>query len=188
MTELPLRQHAPAFPPASYKRLSGMMKRGQGYQAPGPCAIPGCTWLRRVGDYADTEKRVYRGSSQPLFVWDHCHAHDCVRGILCRNCNGKMAAVDSQHHWLLRNLPGVAELLAYWERCPECAAFGPWQPVMVRHSPSIVRSAKRTIELAIWRAEWDERRAAEQRAEYARRSAAAMKGVATRRARKENTA
>ena len=124
-----------AFPPTSYQRLYGMMRRGEGYRAPGPCAIPGCAY------------RIWEKPFSPPFVWDHCHVHDYVRGILCRTHNVQMGPVDRQDHSHLRAIQrhlgqqGIAELLAYWLRCPECAALGPWQPIMVRHSSAIVRRA-----------------------------------------------
>lgn len=129
------------WPPTSYRRLRRLMDRGQGHRAPGPCAIPGCT--------------LARPDPRPLatpFVWDHCHAHDYVRGILCRIHNGMMAPVDNQDHakiqWWSRLSAAtfnLAALTAYWERCPECSSAGPWQPIMVRHSTWIVQSAAERI-------------------------------------------
>jgi hypothetical protein len=128
---------AAAWPPTSYRRLRSLMRQGTGQRAPGPCAIPGCA-------LAVPDPRPLA----PPFVWDHCHAHDYVRGILCRVHNVAMWPVDGQDHAELRRQLAhhrgalvLADLAAYWARCPGCAALGAWQPVMVRHSPGIVARA-----------------------------------------------
>ena len=136
---------APAFPPSSYKRLSGMLRRGQGYRAPGPCAIPGCTYAARGELDAARYGWEWDKPRSPPFVWDHCHTHDYVRGILCRDHNRRIAPIDNQDHYRLRRYRDLPELLAYRERCPACALSSPWQPVMVRHSPALVH---RTAHLA----------------------------------------
>jgi len=110
------------FPPESYRRLNSLMKRGKGHHAPGPCAIPGCTRLRFPDPYIDTEKRVYT-NGRPLFVWDHCHAHDYVRGSLCRCHNGDMRWLDAR----IAEADQETELMAHWLRCPSCKAGG-WEP------------------------------------------------------------
>jgi hypothetical protein len=133
-----------AFPPESYRRLSSLMKRGKGYRAPGPCAIPECSWVGRLG--CDAAKRDY-GSGLPLFVWDHCHPHDYVRGMLCRYHNGQMRFLDGQDHYAMRGRwsgGGLFPLLcAHWERCPPCAERGPWRPLMVFQTSSQVARSRR---------------------------------------------
>jgi hypothetical protein len=108
-------------------RYSELDRRRNAYPAAAPpCAIPGCTYLRRV--YYARAGDVRRW----VVVYDHCHIHDRIRGVLCRDCNNAMTHVDAGV-----DLSGVrsgrkwAELwpafLAYWERCPECLAGGPWE-------------------------------------------------------------
>lgn len=159
-----------------------MRRRGEGWRATGPCAIPGCAYRSDV----DT-------LMSPPFVWDHCHEHDYVRGMLCRDHNQLIAPVEAQDHWRLLHMPRrvvIADLLAYLERCPHCAALGPWRPIMTWHPPGLVRRAaaleaqRQACRMAQERHEarvvaWREAALAE----GARRRAAALKGVATRRAR-----
>lgn len=177
------------FPPESYKRLRYLMDRGKGYRAPGPCAIPGCTYIKRGGRWATRDIPL-----SPPFVWDHCHLHDYVRGILCREHNGLLAPIDNQDHWHVAGLgrrADLAELLAYRNRCPHCAALGPWRPIMVRHTPAMVHRAAYLDEI---QARYATRRASREaweaqiRADAARRRASALKGVATRRARQATAA
>jgi hypothetical protein len=124
-----------------------MLRRGQGYRAPGPCAIPGCTYAARGELDAARYGWEWDKPRSPPFVWDHCHVHDYVRGILCRDHNLRIGPVDNQDHYhLQRYAPAkLAALLAYRERCPACVLSGPWHPVMVRHSPALVH---RTAHLA----------------------------------------
>ena len=116
-----------AFPPESYRRLSFLMRRGKGYRAPGPCAIPGCTYAARGEPDAATEGWEWDKPKSPPFVWDHCHAHDYVRGSLCRYHNGQMRWLDAR----IADPRREAELMAHWLRCPNCEAGG-WEPMATR--------------------------------------------------------
>jgi len=81
-----------AFPPESYRRLRYLMDHGKGHRAPGPCAIPGCVY-----------PALHDKPLSPPFVWDHCHLHDYVRGILCRLHNAQISPMDRQDHWFMRD-------------------------------------------------------------------------------------
>ena len=100
----------------SYCQLRSLRRRGSVPPASGACAIPKC---RR------SFPRVY----------DHCHAHDYVRGVLCNWCNGLMAFIDVRISLIITiGHPRVtaaehAALLAHWRRCPYCAAGGDWRPL-----------------------------------------------------------
>lgn len=126
---------AEPWPPTSYRRLRSLMDHGRGRRATGPCGITGCDYLDSCDGPSRVDSPLY-----PLFVWDHCHEHDVVRGALCQRHNAAMGYVDRQDHAQLRRYSGqLADLLPYWQRCPGCAALGSWQPVMVRHWPALVR-------------------------------------------------
>ena len=115
------RTMAEQFPPQSYRRLRQLMDHGKGFRAPGPCAIQGCDYITS-GWYCEDKPR------SPVFTWDHCHAHDWVRGMLCRNHNSSwMCAVDArlENTWEYDQWP---ELVAHWHRCPRCADEG-WRPL-----------------------------------------------------------
>lgn len=200
---------AAVFPPESYRRLRRLMDSGQGYLAPGPCAIPSC-------DRARPDPRPLNST----YVWDHCHQHDYVRGMLCRYHNVQLGPIENQDHWALRIKPPSRDLLVYWARCPDCAADGPWRPLMLRQSPtrialaawfagqvvaggfrriaereadqaaaSVIRIAERDAARAARIADWAAVAAvlrpafAAERARREARSAAALRGMATRRAR-----
>lgn len=83
--------------------------------ATGPCEIPAC---RYVTPFAT--KYVME-----TFVYDHCHLHGEVRGVLCQDCNYAMSYVDrGRASW-----PELQdEYAAWWARCSGCAPFAPWQP------------------------------------------------------------
>jgi hypothetical protein len=53
----------------------------------------------------------------PFYVFDHCHTHGWVRGILCLPCNSRMGFVD-------RGEPQDARLVAHRLTCPNCAEPG----------------------------------------------------------------
>jgi hypothetical protein len=186
------------FPPASYRRLCSLRRRGLGYRAAGPCAIPGCEYAARaIASAARYKARLgyppppIDRPLSPLFVWDHCHAHDYVRGVLCRDCNQKISPWDRQDHWVLRHRQERQEaMIAYRARCPECANLGSWTPIAVRHDPARVHRSKYLAamsERAVAQRVLHARLLAEQKAAQDRRRASALKGVATRRARRAGT-
>lgn len=101
--------------PEKYSQIEKLQKRGLMPRASGPCIV--C--YREAPHY---ESGVTR------YTYDHCHAHDYVRGELCRNCNTSlMTAVDAQIEGLMTSHGLWPALLAHWNRCPQCAAEG-WKP------------------------------------------------------------
>jgi hypothetical protein len=90
------------------------MDHGQGQRAPGPCAIADCDYARRCARWGYAEDRPL----SPVFVWDHCHHHDYVRGMLCREHNGDMQPLDAR----ILGADRDAALMVHWLRCPRCEA------------------------------------------------------------------
>lgn len=112
-------------------RYSELDRRRNAYPAARPpCEIRGCTYVAKAGSL--TRRGLY------VVVYDHCHKHDRLRGVLCRDCNNAMHYVDAHvavmiscrgpHRWE----PLWPGFLAHWARCPECAAAGPWEPWLTR--------------------------------------------------------
>jgi hypothetical protein len=99
-----------------------------------------------------------------------------VRGQLCQYHNSTHLPPYEHHdyYWLRRRRPVIdEETIAWLMRCPECAELGPWQPQMVRMSPSQVGRNNYLIKREESRAAWE--------AEAAQRHASALKGWETRR-------
>lgn len=80
------------------------------------CEIIGCNWTSGT-------------------IYEHCHRHGWVRGLVCSGCNSRMARVDAVAYGLSRypftdmmygDGPSAAEtshaLITHWMRCPDCAA------------------------------------------------------------------
>jgi len=102
--------------PRQYADYRHQLRAGTAERPIGPCEL-GRAWGYWGGHKAD------RASTAHLmrYVYDHCHEHGWIRGILCQGCNQRMALVDAGL--------GVAALgadLGHYERwrlrCPECAA------------------------------------------------------------------
>jgi hypothetical protein len=100
--------------------------------------------LRRK-QYLDKQKK-------PGFVFDHCHAHGWIRGIVCASCNGKMRNVDLRMDYTekyIRVQPDSSLIeielptpsyAGHWEKCPDCRMNGPWTALlggMPTHSVNI---------------------------------------------------
>jgi hypothetical protein len=119
------------------RRYSELAHRRPG-RPPGPCEVPGCE-ARQLAALACLSARRRALEPCPRHVYEHCHAHDYVRGVTCEPCNGAMSLIDARvlmpRSWYRRGsqrgpsrLPG---LLEHWSRCPECAEGGPWSPLMI---------------------------------------------------------
>jgi hypothetical protein len=81
------------FPSSSYRELALLRRQGGFRPARSPCGI--C------------------GQAQGSFVFEHCHAHDAVRGEACYRCNFAMAAVDRGARWE-EGAPRTMEALLAW--------------------------------------------------------------------------
>jgi hypothetical protein len=105
----------------SYRQLRSLRNRNRIPPASGPCQIASCR----------------RPPSLPR-IYDHCHAHDRIRGVVCNWCNGLMALIDRRIS-LTIGRPRIgtsivteaeeAALLAHWRNCPACVAAGNWRPL-----------------------------------------------------------
>jgi len=120
------RGHAPPLPviePRSlitrrYSKVKGLRAQGILSPATPPCEIDGCHNRSPLPDHRG------RGTG---YVYEHCHQHDYIRGVTCGPCNVQMtlmdARVDTCAAW-----PRFGAYLAWWLRCPTCAAGPPWEP------------------------------------------------------------
>jgi hypothetical protein len=120
------RGQAPPLPPIEpraliirrYSKVKGLRARGILSPATPPCEIDGCRNRSPLPGYRG------RGTG---YVYEHCHTHDYIRGVTCGPCNNKMimmdARVDTCADW-----PRFGAYLAWWLRCPTCAAGPPWEP------------------------------------------------------------
>lgn len=134
------------LPTRRYSQVKELRRRGLMSRATGPCAIDGCAIYR-------PSQAVY----DRCFVYDHCHEHDYIRGVICLWHNTSMAMVDA--HVMDPEMRGsgrtsaareaeAAALLAHWARCPGCAASGEWEPYQTRAEYGRGQVIKRIIGLA----------------------------------------
>lgn len=101
-----------------YSKVKGL--RGQGILSPAapPCEIGGCRNRSPLPDYRG------RGTG---YVYEHCHQHDYIRGVACGPCNNDMILMDARVE-TCADWPRFDAYLAWWLRCPTCAAGLPWEP------------------------------------------------------------
>ncbi len=99
-----------------YSEVRKNLRNGTMLIATGPCEIDKCA------------------SGSTKFVYDHCHKHDHVRGVLCTSCNSVMKRIDSVMSENMRlNVETIRKLtlrlhvptlpssyLRHWDKCPEC--------------------------------------------------------------------
>ena len=101
-----------------YSKVKGLRAQGILSPATPPCEIDGCHNHSPLPDHRG------RGTG---YVYEHCHQHDYIRGVCCAPCNVQMtlmdARVDTCASW-----PRFGAYLAWWQRCPSCAAGPPWEP------------------------------------------------------------
>jgi recombination endonuclease VII len=101
-----------------YSKVKGLRAQGILSPATPPCEIDGCRNRSPLPDHRG------RGTG---YVYEHCHQHDYIRGVTCGPCNVQMtlmdARVDTCASW-----PRFGAYLAWWLRCPTCAAGPPWEP------------------------------------------------------------
>lgn len=60
------------------------------------------------------------------FVFDHCHIHNWVRGIICAGCNVLMGSMIDRHVHEASLNKRYLKLLTHFNRCPECEPWEPW--------------------------------------------------------------
>ncbi len=100
-----------------YSEVKRNLRNGTILATIGPCEIDKCA------------------SSSTKFVYDHCHRHGHVRGVLCASCNSVMTRIDRTMSENMRlNAETIRKLtlrlhvptlpssyLRHWDKCPECA-------------------------------------------------------------------
>jgi hypothetical protein len=53
-----------------------------------------------------------------MLVFDHCHAHGWVRGLVCMACNNALREVE--HGWAEPRAAEAGAFLAHLAKCPDC--------------------------------------------------------------------
>jgi len=101
-----------------YSKVKALRARGILSPATPPCEIDGC---RNRSPFPD-----HRGRGTG-YVYEHCHQHDHIRGVTCGPCNVQMTLVDARVD-TCASWPRFGAYLAWWLRCPTCAAGPPWEP------------------------------------------------------------
>lgn len=118
-TPLPVIEPRPLIT-RRYSHVKGLRARGILSPATPPCEIGGCRNRLPLPDHRG------RGTG---YVYEHCHQHDYIRGVTCGPCNVQMtrmdARVDTCAAW-----PRFGAYLAWWLRCPTCAAGPPWEALV----------------------------------------------------------
>jgi hypothetical protein len=57
-----------------------------------------------------------------FLMFDHCHAHGWVRGLICKYCNDALGFFENGHVEHLKYVEFLAEFTEYRRKCPDCAA------------------------------------------------------------------
>lgn len=88
---------------------------GRRYPRDGACEVCGRTPVELAAEYAED-----RNKHLGVLMFDHCHAHGWVRGMLCLGCNNAMVLYDKgSRRWR----PGWQErYAAHAAACPGCLA------------------------------------------------------------------
>ena len=83
---------------------------GRRYPRDGACEVCGRTPAELAAEYAED-----RNKHLGVLMFDHCHAHGWVRGLLCLGCNNDMVLFD-------KGLPAASSprRTAYARNCPDC--------------------------------------------------------------------
>jgi hypothetical protein len=111
-----------------YSQVKGLRARGILSPATPPCEIDGCRNRSPLPGHRG------RGTG---YVYEHCHQHDYIRGVTCGPCNVQMTLMDARVDTCAAR-PRFGAYLAWWLRCPTCAAGPPaaahlWQQTRARH-------------------------------------------------------
>jgi hypothetical protein len=101
-----------------YSKVKGLRARGILSPASAPCEVDGCR------NRSPRPNVRGRGTG---YVYEHCHRHDYIRGVTCGPCNVQMTLMDA-HVDTCATWPRFGTYLAWWLRCPACAAGPPWEP------------------------------------------------------------
>jgi len=101
-----------------YSKVKGLRARGILSPATPPCEIERCRNRSPLPDHRG------RGTG---YVYEHCHQHDYIRGVTCGPCNVQMSLMDARVD-TCASWPRFGAYLAWWLRCPACAAGPPWEP------------------------------------------------------------
>jgi len=86
------------------------------------CELCGAKPTRNEDGSSCTRRKWYAATNAPhgkfvIMTWDHCHAHNIVRGTLCGTCNIEEETDRHTHHW--------GERFTKWRtRCPLCVEAG----------------------------------------------------------------
>lgn len=60
-------------------------------------------------------------TGKPILLFDHCHTHGWIRGLICNICNDLVGCLETgRNHWRLLTPSLVAQLSAYRRNCPDC--------------------------------------------------------------------
>lgn len=77
--------------------------------------------LRRTQRYAGHTIRDLKRVRGARLIFDHCHAHGWVRGLVCLSCNVRLGSADAFAPLPYKLTPAeVAAFADYRARCPEC--------------------------------------------------------------------
>jgi hypothetical protein len=102
---------------AEYGLVHWTKNIGARYPRDGTCEVCGITTAGLVADYASRyPPEDHRNVHLRKLMFDHCHIHMLVRGLLCLRCNNDMSLFERGFV-----VPGRHEhLAAHYRKCPGC--------------------------------------------------------------------
>lgn len=56
---------------------------------------------------------------KPMLLFDHCHAHGWVRGLICNYCNDHVGFIENGWNRYLRDIV-LERFPEYRNNCPDC--------------------------------------------------------------------
>jgi hypothetical protein len=60
-------------------------------------------------------------SGKPVLLFDHCHAHGWIRGLICNWCNDRAGYVENGRKTGFLPLGFLEQFSEYRRNCPDCA-------------------------------------------------------------------